>query len=121
MFRAARRGLCGAAGPVRPAELATSRGLTAHSDGATVGRCLNTSGVGPAGPPVQQDPGGGPPASRPGAVRVVPVSAWTRAGSSVAAVITVSTAAGTAELPVRLEVALEADPDIAGRRIWRPP
>ncbi|MGA7203002.1 MAG: glycoside hydrolase domain-containing protein, partial [Specibacter sp.] len=86
--------------------------IAAHSDGGAVAaRCLNTAGVDRLGRPFSKNL-----EVAEGAVQalfvVVPVPA-TAAGSSVEAVITVSTPAGTAELPVRLEVALEAEADIA--------
>ncbi|ALE05230.1 hypothetical protein AL755_06635 [Arthrobacter sp. ERGS1:01] len=86
--------------------------VAARADGGEVAaRCINTAGVDRLGRPFSKTL-----AVADGAVQalyvVVPVPAAS-AGSTVEAVITVSTSAGSAELPVRLEVADEAEPDIA--------
>ncbi|MEO8221927.1 MAG: glycoside hydrolase domain-containing protein [Specibacter sp.] len=86
--------------------------VAARADGASVAaRCINTAGVDRLGRPFSKTL-----AVADGAVQalfvVVPVPA-SAAGSALEAVITVATSAGTAELPVRLDVALDAEPDIA--------
>ncbi|ALV47363.1 hypothetical protein MB46_03050 [Arthrobacter alpinus] len=86
--------------------------VAAHAGDAVVAaRCINTAGVDRLGRPFSKEL-----AVADGAVQalfvVVPVPA-TAAGTSVAVAIKVSSSAGTAELPVRLEVALEAEADIA--------
>lgn len=86
--------------------------IVACADGSAVAaRCINTAGIDRLGRQF-----GKTLEVADGDVQalflVVPVPAET-AGSSVEAVITVSTSAGAAELPVRLDVALEAEPDIA--------
>ncbi|WP_253901415.1 glycoside hydrolase domain-containing protein [Arthrobacter sp. PAMC 25486] len=86
--------------------------VAANSDGEPVAaRCLNTSGVDRLGQPFVQQL-----EVEEGAVQalfiVVPVPE-SAAGSSLEAVITVTTSAGSAELLVMLDVALEAEADIA--------
>lgn len=86
--------------------------VNATADGADVpARCINAAGVDRLGRPFSKTL-----ELANGAVQalyvVIPVPE-SAAGSTVDAVITVSSVAGTAELPVRLEVALEADPDLA--------
>ncbi|WP_269940091.1 glycoside hydrolase domain-containing protein [Arthrobacter sp. HY1533] len=86
--------------------------IAAHSGGAEVAaRCINTAGVDRLGRPFSKTL-----QLADGAVQalyvVVPVPE-SAAGSTLDAVITVASSAGTAQLPVRLEVAPEAEPDVA--------
>ncbi|PYI66730.1 hypothetical protein CVV68_13040 [Arthrobacter livingstonensis] len=93
--------------------------VTAQTGGDVVAaRCINTAGIDHRGRPFNKTL-----VVADGAVQalfvVIPVPA-AAAGSSVEAVITVSTSAGTAELPVRLDVAAEAEADIAAGGIGDP-
>ncbi|POH60584.1 glycoside hydrolase domain-containing protein [Arthrobacter glacialis] len=86
--------------------------IAAQTGGTPIpARCINTAGIDRLGRPFSKTL-----AVADGSVQalfvVVPVPA-NAAGSSVEAVITVTSSAGTAELPVCLEVAEVAEPDIA--------
>ncbi|MHA7269298.1 glycoside hydrolase domain-containing protein [Arthrobacter sp. HLT1-20] len=86
--------------------------VSAHAGGAEVAaRCINTAGIDRLGRPFSKTLD-----VADGAVQalfvVVPVPE-TAAGSTLEAIITVTSSAGSAELAVRLDVAAEAEPDIA--------
>lgn len=86
--------------------------IAAHAGGAEVAaRCINTAGIDRLGRPFSKQLAVAEDAIQ-ALYLVIPVPA-AAAGSTVDAVITVSSSAGTAELAVRLEVALESEPDIA--------